>query len=1285
MSIIIGGPWHTDSGTVVTSGGYPTTYFTPTNQQLTFSDVSANLHSALLNTAAAWNSFDTARRDSVLGPGCYYGSGNFRVVWNNAGGDWYDSGGNAQGSSPFGTVNVPISVTTVQNCDITSLVNGWTTGTFTNYGMMIIAGNSTGNLLFHSRWNADPNLRPFLTISGPTLGSTVVPCGRSVRMTTTQNTGTGLGESDIMQIDTNNRVMFWFDLTPYAGKTITSGIVSFYPYNWFGTGWPMTVKFFRLRNPEDQSAIPDQTLGLAANYVLDSGIETDPNVLFVQKFTDANFKNIWFQGSDNSSLITSSDGNGFTRLLNTFNGLKCTIPIGVNSAFQAFWSPWNTNVTYQATRLKPAADLEEAWCRYYFMYGNDWNPLPNAAGKLSGIDGRYLLPGIANMGSGNSGAVNDGLCGWSARGSYDAVPPANDPLTGTSGIGFSGDYNADSDDNGSDVWFVPNHYLTAGELGKWTCIEFHLKLNTVTQPAEIPRVVTRLSRNGTLATATLAVPMTPEVAPYTTGSTWSIGGCTFINSILYCDDHVITVVDSTHFTYTVPSNIDNPAKKGGGVHVTFTNITNANPGVCTCDTAIPAGWNNGDTLLLTVQGMPSLDNLSVTMTAKTTFGFTLQGIDTTAMGTFTGGFAEKPPILWNYLAVPGTGNKDGVLEMWINGRFAGSYTTPTRWRNSRLRPDGGVYGIDNFWFILYNGGAAVPSTTCSAYYSNIVVAKSYIGPIVQTIPTPPLPAWLTGKPTMQWIELTDAVVGRPGTGIGTGMDKMDYSSIIAAGYTTSALADGGRFNAAIGPFLTVTNITNANPGVVTVASTATLTNGQQVRMFTEAENGGIGGCMQLLNLASVTVQNKTATTFEMAGVNTTAYGAFSMPSGFFARAQPLPTPGDIERFGNPITCIVQGDSGGGLRPANSTLLCYGGGGDECWAGNDLRGLCLEDNSPIWKVLKKPTDVSLIKRSAHSGQWPNADTVVAWNDNGSPCSGHSYQQLHFVESQHKFYRIGYKQCWQQDTSLDAITGLDVTGVVAAGTIDTDAANTWDAPNAHPTNPNQLQNGWDGPPSISHPYTEDFYTVSFKFSNYTLMKYSPTALGGAGQWTTLNASIPTSGTDPGRGCGAIDPRASIDAYHGADGMMLVIQTMVVGAAATAQVYNLTTGFKTAATFTGPYASAAVPWAGAPWWSPGLCFDLVNNYFIHFIDDGFLYTLTQTPGTANFVVDRLTLTGTPLPQYSFSRQSTLPPPAGYVSVNKWVMYVPNLKGVALFPNQWSLASGHASVNCYFVKTAP
>lgn len=90
-------------------------------------------------------------------------------------------------------------------------------------------------------------------------------------------------------------------------------------------------------------------------------------------------------------------------------------------------------------------------------------------------------------------------------------------------------------------------------------------------------------------------------------------------------------------TATKWSNIGIAVQSALAAADTITGITKANPGVVT---ATAHGLNNGDYVVLTVQGMNQLDGMVVRVANKTTDTFELEGVNTTDFNTFTSGTAE---------------------------------------------------------------------------------------------------------------------------------------------------------------------------------------------------------------------------------------------------------------------------------------------------------------------------------------------------------------------------------------------------------------------------------------------------------------------------------------------------------------------------------------------------------------------------------------------------------------------------------------------------------------------
>ncbi|MBL8472008.1 MAG: hypothetical protein KF778_05395 [Rhodocyclaceae bacterium] len=82
----------------------------------------------------------------------------------------------------------------------------------------------------------------------------------------------------------------------------------------------------------------------------------------------------------------------------------------------------------------------------------------------------------------------------------------------------------------------------------------------------------------------------------------------------------------------------------------------------------------------------------------------------------------------NTLNADGSGNRDGVLRTWIDGRLAFQVNT-LRMRNW----PGNFDGADNIriyasWLNFYHGGRTAAQSPMTVYMSNLVIAKRFIGP-----------------------------------------------------------------------------------------------------------------------------------------------------------------------------------------------------------------------------------------------------------------------------------------------------------------------------------------------------------------------------------------------------------------------------------------------------------------------------------------------------------------------------------------------------------------------------
>jgi len=327
-------------------------------------------------------------------------------------------------------------------------------------------------------------------------------------------------------------------------------------------------------------------------------------------------------------------------------------------------------------------------------------------------------------------------------------------------------------------------------------------------------------------------------------------------------------------------------------------------------------------------------------------------------------------------------------------------------------------------------------------------------------------------------------------------------------------------------------------------------------------------------------------------------------------------------YGDPRRGILA-YSGGALKTDGSEMLIFGGGGAGAWAGNDVRGLRLEDDAPIWRTRVNPT----VAAHVASRYAPPAPYML---DGKTPSARHSYWSPQFIDAKNKFMVFGCAITWSSDTGqFFAVDGVAIdTGV-------------WDTPRTYPDLP--LRRGWDGNWTCKHPVSEDVYVSSASaVSKWTRARNS---------WSTLWQS---ARTDVDRASAAIDPTGS--------GTLLRVGDY--GAHNIPLAIDLATGEATVGSFSGPHGGSV---SIGGYYAAGLVFDKGLGKFLLFQDDGHLYAITRV-SAADWSVDRMALKGT-APDAMHSAGPGLPAIWGRMQ------YVPTLDGVCIIQAYDRPA--------YFVKT--
>jgi hypothetical protein len=309
-------------------------------------------------------------------------------------------------------------------------------------------------------------------------------------------------------------------------------------------------------------------------------------------------------------------------------------------------------------------------------------------------------------------------------------------------------------------------------------------------------------------------------------------------------------------------------------------------------------------------------------------------------------------------------------------------------------------------------------------------------------------------------------------------------------------------------------------------------------------------------------------------------------------------------YGDPRRGIFR-YSGGALKKSGSEMLVFGGGAGGAWAGNDVRGLRLEDAAPTWRTRINPAPAPTVR--------PRSSAPSAYMaDGASPASRHSYWGTQFIDSQDAFMSFGCVHSW---------TGGQFYTVDGAHL----ATGKWKAPGSYPNIPDKR--GWDGNWACKHPVTEDVYVSGAR----SVSRWQASS----NKWSNV---VQRTRTDVDRGVAAIDPTGN--------GTLLR-----VGAFGTVLSIDLGSGSATEGKLVGPLAGSIR--IGA-YYAAGIVYDPNLKKFVLFQDDGHLYTIDRAT-TSTWQVERMALSG--------AAPQTLHSSGGYMpAIWGRMQYVPNLKGICI-----------------------
>ncbi|MGH7349683.1 MAG: polysaccharide lyase [Candidatus Rokuibacteriota bacterium] len=395
--------------------------------------------------------------DGPDGATCEYFNRAARIRWRTKQGDWIDASGKSQGSTPAARAHVAdLDRSRMVAWDVTDLVRAEEARRGSGMAFLIrpVSGTRHGGAAFFSREATDPTVRPQLLLEFIDGGRQSI---RPVADTYTDcSTVRSLGTEETLRVSGDQNLLLDFAFaemeraSPVAKATLQLTTARQYGDSDLGV--------FRLEAPSaDVPATP--TLGIAAAYPGDVGIEKDAAVVMATNFESTNWLSDWGDSSPGGSfsVVAKDHARRFEPLAG--RALRVEIPAGQNLGLDLSY------VFGDQIRSEP----EEIYFRYYLRFGDDWAPTVDG-GKLPGIAGTY---GRAGWG----GRRSDGTNGWSMRGLFVRAPAEPNPLQHRTTLGTYA-YHADMKGGWGEEWTWMRSLHGLVKRNTWYSIEQHFRVNT---------------------------------------------------------------------------------------------------------------------------------------------------------------------------------------------------------------------------------------------------------------------------------------------------------------------------------------------------------------------------------------------------------------------------------------------------------------------------------------------------------------------------------------------------------------------------------------------------------------------------------------------------------------------------------------------------------------------------------------------------------------------------------------------------------------------------------------
>lgn len=378
------------------------------------------------------------------------------LPWNHFMGDWADGSGVEQGDVAYAETEVIDDDSNKSvDWDVTTLVDQWSGGKYRNQGFLLRVTNGRGKTVFASRESKDASFRPKLKLTGINGAMELDPVADTF---ITPSTYRSQGRTEQLQVSTEpEHLLVRFDLNQAKRLgMISNATLTLHTTKQFGS---VRIGVFRCSQGHDEPE-SEPVMGIASRYPDDRGIEGDRDVYFATGFESADWQQEWTVAEPKNKIDTIASETafqGFQPLQG--KALRSRIDEG---AFTAL------NTTFKFAE-EVGREPEEIYFRYYLRLADDWNQTVQG-GKLPGISGTYGRGGWG-------GRKSDGINGWSARGLFRMTVPADNPLAGTTPVGFYC-YHADMEGSYGDNWIWNKDYRGYLKTNRWYALEQYCRLNT---------------------------------------------------------------------------------------------------------------------------------------------------------------------------------------------------------------------------------------------------------------------------------------------------------------------------------------------------------------------------------------------------------------------------------------------------------------------------------------------------------------------------------------------------------------------------------------------------------------------------------------------------------------------------------------------------------------------------------------------------------------------------------------------------------------------------------------